>query len=50
MSKAPHNKLCDIIYSNQNLQIPSIKHGKQFEQSALRQLEKQLGVTILEFH
>jgi hypothetical protein len=44
------NLVRDIIYSNQNLQIPSIKHGKQFEQSALRQLEKQLGVTILEFH
>jgi hypothetical protein len=32
----------DIIYS------PSIKHGKHFEQTVLRQLEKQLGVKILE--
>jgi hypothetical protein len=38
----------DIIYSNQNLQTPSIKHRKHFEQTALRQLEKQLGVNILE--
>jgi putative phage-type endonuclease len=42
------NLVRDIIYSNQNLQTPSIKHGKHFEQTALRQLEKQLGVKILE--